>query len=55
MIGRISYNPTILRTILPFYDPNAILKVLIRWDRKIMRSYDLDRDFDNHGGNNIKD
>ena len=31
-----------------FYNPNAILNVLARWDRKIVRSYDLDRDFDNH-------
>ena len=33
-----------------FYDPNAILNVLVRWDSKIMRSYDPDRDFDNHDG-----
>ena len=43
---------TILRsyTILhdPMYDPSAILIVLVRWDRKIVRSYDPDRDFDNH-------
>ena len=32
-----------------FYDPSAILIVLMRWDRKIVRSYDPDRDFDNHG------
>ena len=31
-----------------FYDPSAILIVLVRWDRKIVRSYDPDRDFDNH-------
>ena len=30
------------------YDPSVILNVLVRWDRKILRSYDLDRDFDNH-------
>ena len=32
-----------------FYDPCVILNVLVRWDRKIVRFYDLDRDFDNHG------
>ena len=31
-----------------FYDSSAILIVLVRWDRKIVQSYDLDRDFDNH-------
>ena len=31
-----------------FYDPSAILNVLVRWDRKIMRVYDPDRDFNNH-------
>ena len=31
-----------------FYDLNAILNVLVRWDCKIMWSYNLDRDFDNH-------
>ena len=44
-IGRISYDPT---RSYHFYDPNAILNVLVRWDCKIMRSYNLDRDFDNH-------
>ena len=34
----ILYNPT--------YDPSAILNVLVRWNREIMRSYDSDRDFD---------
>ena len=55
-IGRILYDPTILydstRSYVQsyhFYDPSAILIVLMRWDRKIVRSYDLDRDFDNHG------
>ena len=33
----------------PTYDPSATLIVLVRWDRKIVRSYDPDRDFDNHG------
>ena len=33
-----------------FYDPSAILNVLVRWDSKIMRSYDPNRDFDNHDG-----
>ena len=32
-----------------FYNPSVILNILVRWDRKIVRSYDLDRDFDNHG------
>ena len=31
-----------------FYDSSAILNVLVRCDRKIVRSYDPDRDFDNH-------
>ena len=30
------------------YDPSVILNVLVRWDHKIVRSYDPDRDFDNH-------
>ena len=34
-----------------FYDSSAILIVLVRWDRKIVQSYDLDRDFDNHAHN----
>ena len=34
-----------------FYDPNAILIVLVRWDHKIVRFYDPDRDFDNHDHN----
>ena len=38
---------TILRS-YHFYDPSAILNVLVRWDRKIMRVYDPDRDFNNH-------
>ena len=32
-----------------FYDPSAILIVLVRWNRKIVRSYDPNRDFENHG------
>ena len=55
-IGRIPYDLTILydstRSYVQsyhFYDPSAILIVLVRWDRKIVRSYDPDRDFDNHG------
>ena len=32
-----------------FYDPCVILNVLVRWDRKIVRFYDLDRDFENYG------
>ena len=31
-----------------FSDPSAILNVLVRYDRKIVRFYDPDRDFDNH-------
>ena len=30
------------------HDSTMILNVLIRWDRKIVWSYDSDRDFDNH-------
>ena len=44
-----SYDPT--RSYIQsyhFYDPSAILNVLVRWDRKIMQFYDLNRDFDNH-------
>ena len=55
-IGRIPYDLTILYDFTRsyvwsyhFYDPNAILNILVRWDRKIVRSYDPDRDFDNHG------
>ena len=55
-IGRIPYDPTILydstRSYVRsyhFYDPSAILIVLVRWDRKIVQSYDPDRNFDNHG------
>lgn len=54
-IGRIPYDPTILYDptrfyvrSYHFYDSSAILIVLVRWDRKIVRSYDPDRDFDNH-------
>ena len=32
-----------------FCDPATILNFLVRWDRKIARFYDPDRDFDNHG------
>ena len=49
------HNPTILYNLTRsyirsylFYDPSAILNVLVRWDRKIVRSYNSDRDFDNH-------
>ena len=31
-----------------FYDPCAILNVLVKCDRKIVRSYDSDCDFDNY-------
>ena len=41
-------SPTILLQSYNFYDPSAILNVLVRWDRKIVRSYDPNRDFDNH-------
>ena len=50
-IDRIPYDPTILydpTRSYHFYNPSAILNVLVRWDRKIVRSYDPDRDFDNH-------
>ena len=35
-----------------FYDLATILNFLMRWDRKIVRSYDPNRDFDNHSENN---
>ena len=44
-ISRIPYDPT---RSYHFYDPSAILIILVRWDCKIMRFYDLDRDFDNY-------
>ena len=54
-ISRISYDPMIIydstRSYIRsyhFYNPSAILIILVRWDRKIARSYNLDRDFDNH-------
>ena len=31
-----------------FCNPVTILNFLVRWDRKIMRFYDPNRDFDNH-------
>ena len=31
-----------------FCDPAAILNFLVRWDCKIVRFYDPNRDFDNH-------
>ena len=34
-----------------FCDPTTILKFLMKWDRKTMRFYDPDRDFDNHDCN----
>ena len=56
--GRFPYDPTILydstRSYVRsyhFYDPNAILIVLVRWDHKIVRFYDPDRDFDNYDHN----
>ena len=48
-ISRISYDliQSYVRS-YHFYDPSAILNVLVRWDCKIVRSYDLDRNFNNH-------
>ena len=45
----ILYNPTqsYVRSD-HFYNSSAILNVLVRWDRKIVQSYNPDRDFDNH-------
>ena len=43
---------TILRSYIRsyhFYDSNVILNVLVRWDCKIVQSYDPDCNFDNHG------
>ena len=34
-----------------FYDLTTILNVLVRWNCKIVRSYNTDRDFGNHGWN----
>ena len=55
-IGRIPNDPTILCNLTRFYhfcDPAMILNFLVRWDRKIMRFYDQDHDFDNHGANQV--
>ena len=49
-IGRILYDPTILYDSIRSYhfcDPTTILIFLVRWDRKIVRFYNPDRDFDN--------
>ena len=53
--GRIPYDPTILCDPTRFYirsyhfcDLATILNFLVRWDRKVVRFYDPDRDFDNH-------
>ena len=55
-IGRNPYDPTILcdltRSYIQFYnfcDFATILNFLVRWDRKIARFYNLNRDFDKHG------
>ena len=55
-IGRIPYDPTTLcdltRSYIQSYnfcDFATILNFLVRWDRKIARFYDLNRDFDKHG------
>ena len=55
-ISMISYNPMIkYDPILSYmrsyniYDPCAILNILVRWGRKIMRFYDPDLNSDNHG------
>ena len=47
MVGSVGSH-TILRSyaILPLH---TILNFLVRWDRKIVRFYDPDCDFDNHG------
>ena len=47
LVGSVE-SQTILHN--PMYDSTifSILTVLVRWDRKIVRSYDLDHDFDNH-------
>ena len=45
----ILYDPT--RSYIRSYhfnDSSAILNILVKWDHKIMRSYDPDHDFDNH-------
>ena len=58
--GRIPYDPRILCDLTRFYvrsyhfcDLVTILNFLVRWDRKIMRFYDPDHDFDNHGANQV--
>ena len=48
LVGSVESH-TILRMIPTIF----ILNILVRWDRKIVRSYDLDRDFDNHACNTL--
>ena len=54
-IGRILYDRTILYNLTRsyiqsyhFYNSATILNFLVRWNRKIMRFYNPDYDFDNH-------
>ena len=54
-IGRIPYDPMILCDSTHSYirsyhfcDPTTILNFLVRWDCKIVRFYDSDRNFDNY-------
>ena len=56
MVGSVESvgSHTILRSYIwsyHFYNPSAILNILIRCNRKIVRFYDPDRDFDNHDFN----
>ena len=53
LVGSVETH-TILRSYIRsyhFYDPSAILIVLMRWDRKIVQSYNPDRDFNSHASN----
>ena len=53
MVGLVESH-TILHMILPFCDPVTILNFLVRWNHKIVRFYDSDRDFDNHVWDQVK-
>ena len=38
----------LVRSHMILHDSGAILNILVKWDHKIVRSYDPDRDFDNY-------
>ena len=44
----------ILWSYIILHDPSVILNILVRWDCKIVQSYDPDCDFDNHSYQYLK-